>query len=281
VNHVTLLATAFFSKLCGMPSAVTDSSCQTVAYGPSPDQVGDLYLPMARRAPVICLLHGGFWRMPYGRDHIAPLAMELQTLGFAVWNLEYRRVGAPGGGWPGTLEDVGRGIDHLAQLAAQGDALDLSRLTAVGHSAGGHLALWSAAACNGAHSALLPARVKPAAAVGLAPVADLRLAYDARCGDGAVERLLGGSPMEVPQRYRIASPAERLPTGVKQLLIHGTGDEDVPVDISRRYARDARAAGDDVDFIELATASHMDLVDTRSSAAHLLFAWLAARTVRA
>lgn len=278
-----MLGAPFPSKLCSMPNAVTELSCQTVAYGPSPDQVGDLYLPMARRAPVICLLHGGFWRMPYARDHIAPLAMELRTRGFAVWNLEYRRVGAPGGGWPGTLEDVGRGIDHLAELAAQaqGETLDLDRLTVVGHSAGGHLALWSAAGRSGPHSALLPARVKPAAAVGLAPVADLRFAHEDRCGNGAVERLLGGSPMEVAQRYRIASPAERLPLGVPQLLIHGTGDEDVPVEISRRYARDARTAGDAVDFIELAAASHMDLIDARNAAGRLLFAWLEARTVRA
>ena len=127
---------------------------RTIAYGPSPDHVGDLYLPRraphrdghrnAGPAPVIALLHGGFWRMPYSRDHIAPIAVDLADRGFAVWNLEYRRVGAAGGGWPGTLQDVGAGIDHLATLAQDGAPVDLDRVTVVGHSAGGHLALWSA-----------------------------------------------------------------------------------------------------------------------------------------
>src|SRR5882757_8094412 len=96
---------------------------RTIAYGPSPDQVGDLYLPRhaghrtAGPVRVVCLLHGGFWRMPYGRDHIAPIALDLAERGFAVWNLEYRRVGTAGGGWPGTLQDVGAGIDHLTTRA--------------------------------------------------------------------------------------------------------------------------------------------------------------------
>ncbi|HWJ34736.1 MAG TPA: alpha/beta hydrolase [Steroidobacteraceae bacterium] len=243
-------------------------SIETVSYGTSEHQVGDLYVPTAVHAPVICLLHGGFWRMPYGRDHIAPIALDLVERGFAVWNLEYRRVGTPGGGWPGTMQDVGAGIDHLATLAAETDAMDLSRVTVVGHSAGGHLALWSAGQ---------PTRVRLSAAVGLAPVADLRLAYELRCGNGAVETLLGGSPDQRPLRYRTTSPAEMLPLGVKQLLIHGTCDEDVPVEISRRYARAAEAAGDDIRFIELENASHMDFVDPESEAHAILCRWLAVR----
>jgi acetyl esterase/lipase len=248
-----------------------------IAYGPLGDQVGDLYLPEAARAPVICLLHGGFWRMPYGRDHIAPIALELKERGFAVWNLEYRRVGAPGGGWPGTLQDVGTGIDHLAALAAETDAMDLNRVAVVGHSAGGHLALWSAGRGKSSDSGngYQPKRVKISAAVGLAPVADLVQAYALRCGNGAVEDLLGGSPEDCPLRYRTISPAHMLPLGVKQLLIHGTPDEDVPVDISRRYAREAKAAGDDIHFIELANAGHMDLIDPKGEASRLLFEWLA------
>jgi acetyl esterase/lipase len=236
------------------------SRVDTIAYGNSPDQVGDLYLPEAAHAPVICLFHGGYWRVPYGRDHIAPLAIPLAQLGFAVWNLEYRRVGNEGGGWPGTLEDVGAGIDHLATMAAgvpgvvEHGRIDLDRVTAVGHSAGGHLALWSAAA-GGEHG---PKRVRVAAAVGLAPVADLVWAYAQRCGNGAVENLLGGSPLGVPQ-----------------LLVHGTPDEDVPVEISRRYARAAVAAGDKVSFVELPATSHMDFVDACSEGTRVLFDWLA------
>src|SRR5688572_18692450 len=116
----------------------------TFNYGRDDQQAGDLSLPGAARPPVVCLLHGGFWRMPHGRAELAPIARDLCTRGFAVWNLEYRRVGAPGGGWPGTLQDVGAGIDHLATLAADGIGLDLDRVAVVGHSAGGQLALWSA-----------------------------------------------------------------------------------------------------------------------------------------
>jgi acetyl esterase/lipase len=113
----------------------------------------------------VCLLHGGFWRMPYGRDEMDAIARDLAARGFAVWNLEYRRVGAPGGGWPGTLDDVGAGIDHLATLVGEGVNLDLERVAVVGHSAGGQLALWSASRAS--------PRVRVAAAAGLAPVADL------------------------------------------------------------------------------------------------------------
>jgi acetyl esterase/lipase len=251
----------------------------TMAYGDSPDQVGDLYLPEAENPPVICLLHGGYWRMPWARDHIAPLAVPLTWLGFAVWNLEYRRVsgargelGAGGGGWPGTLQDVGAGIDHLATWAAdtRKGRIDLNRVTVVGHSAGGQLALW-AAAPGGEYG---PTRVRVAAAVGLAPVADLRWAYEHRCGNGAVESWLGGSPMEHPGRYREASPAERLPLGIRQLVLHGAPDEDVPVEISRRYAQAAAAAGDAVTFMELPDAAHMDFVDPASGATAMLFDWL-------
>lgn len=255
---------------------------QTHAYGPTPDQVGDLYLPhtpfleRAQMPAVVCLLHGGFWRLPWGREHLALIAEDLAHRGFAVWNLEYRRVGTAGGGWPGTLLDVAAGIDHLAALAEQGYSLDLDRLTVVGHSAGGHLALWSAK--RGApESVRQPARVRIAAAVGLAPVADLALAYELGCGNGAVEDFMGGSPEELPGPYRTASPAALVPLGVQQLLIHGSADEDVPVEISRRYARAARAAGDDASYVELSEAGHMDFADPKSAAHAELCRWLTRR----
>jgi acetyl esterase/lipase len=248
-------------------------SIRTIAYGPLPDQVGDLYTPDRANAPMICLLHGGFWRVPYGRDNIAPIAMDLMERGFAVWNLEYRRVGS-GGGWPCTLQDVGEGIDHLATLAAQGASIDLKSVTVIGHSAGGHLALWSAQRDPRRGNGYEPKRVRINAAVGLAPVADLALAYELRCGNGAVEDLLGGSPGEWPTRYRTTSPAQMLPLNVKQLIIHGTNDADVPIDISRRYAEAAQAAGDDIRFIELPGASHMDFVDPHAHAHATLCRWL-------
>ena len=121
------------------------ASPRTASYGALPDQEGDLYLPAHSRAPVVCLLHGGFWRMPHGRDQMAAVAQDLVSRGYAVWNMEYRRLGVRTAGWPGTFDDVITGIDRLAQFVADGTDLDLDRVVVCGHSAGGHLALWAAA----------------------------------------------------------------------------------------------------------------------------------------
>ena len=256
-----------------MPLLNQKGAMRTLSYGQSRDQVGDLYLPDVSSPPVICLIHGGFWRVMYGRSYIAPVASELVRRGFAVWSLEYRRVGAAGGGWPGTLEDVSAGIDHLATLTAEGIDLDLARIATVGHSAGGQLALWCArrdAFCADGTAQ----RVRISAAVGLAPVADLVRAYELGCGNGAVAKFLGGSPDEYRERYRMSSPKEMVPLGVPQLIVHGTADEDVPIEISRRYAEAAAAAGDDISLVELPHGSHMDVVEVQGEALEILCGWL-------
>ncbi len=241
---------------------------RTFAYGPAPDQVADLYLPARGNAPVVCLVHGGFWRLRYGRDTLHAVALDVTRRGFAVWNLEYRRVGSPGGGWPGTLQDVAAGIARLSTLALDGDPIDARAVTVVGHSAGGQLALWAARGESGITGPRITA------AIGLAPVADLRLAYELQLSDGAVQSFMGGAPDACAERYRDASPAERLPLRVRQLLVHGSCDADVPIEISRHYAAAARAAGDDVTFIELATAQHMDFLDPQSAAHATWCRWL-------
>jgi acetyl esterase/lipase len=159
---------------CRDASAAACHAMQTVKYGPSDSHVGDLYLPAAVSPPVVCLLHGGFWRMPFGRDEFSPVAIDLATRGFAVWNIEYRRLGVPGGGWPGTLQDVAAAIDHLAALAAGGTALDLDQVTVVGHSAGGQLALWSATGGGKRDGYCAPSKVRPVATVGLAAAVEIR-----------------------------------------------------------------------------------------------------------
>ena len=247
---------------------------QTIRYGPCPDHEADLHLPAASRPPVVCLLHGGFWRMPYGRDQMTAVADDLAARGFAVWNLEYRRLGAPGTAWPAPMDDVAAGVDHLAQLAAEGVHLDLERVVVVGHSAGGHLALWVAGRSRSQLD--LAPRVVPRAAVGLAPVADLGRAFTLKVARAAVRELLGGSPSEHPARVRAASPLEMLPLRVPQLIIHGTADDAVPIDLSRRYARAAQAAGDTVQLIELPGGGHMEFLDPASEAHALLARWLAA-----
>jgi acetyl esterase/lipase len=245
---------------------------QTIRYGSSGDQEADLYLPSASRPAVVCLLHGGFWRMPYGRDQMAAIADDLASRGLAVWNLEYRRLGTAGAGWPATMDDVAAGIDHLAELSLGGVDLDLDRVIVVGHSAGGHLALWVAGR-NRSESAQSP-RVRVQAAVGLAPVADLARAYDLKVGGEVVSELLGGTPSQCPKRYQAASPIEMLPLRVRQLVLHGTADDAVPIDLSRRYARAAHAAGDTVELIELSGTGHMEYLDPNSEAYATLCRWL-------
>jgi acetyl esterase/lipase len=247
---------------------------RTIRYGPSESQEADLHIPRITRPPVVCLLHGGFWRMPYGRDEFGPVARDLTSRGFAVWNLEYRRLGAPAGGWPGTFHDVAAGIDHLANLVAAGTDLDLSRVIVVGHSAGGHLALWSAARDSKQSVLRKPTRVQPAAAAGLAAIVDLVRTFALSAGNGAVNELLGGSPGQQPARYATASPIALLPLGVPHLILHGTADEALPVETAREYVRAAKAAGDSVQFFELPHAAHMEYLDTNSEAHSTLCRWL-------
>lgn len=250
---------------------------RTVQYGASVDQQADLYLPSMPRPPVLCLLHGGFWRMPYGRDQMAGIASDLVAHGFAVWNMEYRRLGAPDSAWQATLDDVAAGIDHLAELCTGGLHLDLEQVMVVGHSAGGHLALWAA---GRTHSPNAPsARVRVRAAVGLAPIADLSEAYAHKVGGEVVAELLGGTPGQYPDRLRAASPKEMLPLRVRQLILHGTADDAVPIALSRGYAKAAEAAGDTVDFIELPGAGHMEYLDPSSEAHQILRRWLLASLI--
>lgn len=247
---------------------------QTIQYGPSDSQVGDLYLPAEGLAPVVCLLHGGFWRMPFGRAELAPVALDLVSRGFAVWNIEYRRLGSEGSGWPGTLRDVSAAIDHLAVLAMDGMRLDLSRVTVVGHSAGGQLALWSAAPRGIRHDDFALPVVRPTAVVGLAAAVDLAGAFALSAGNSAVGAFLGGSPDEYPDRYQAASPIELLPLGVRQLIVHGTADEALPVAHARNYVRAAKTSGDDVEYVELRGGGHMDYLDPNSDAHTALCRWL-------
>lgn len=260
-------------KLPPMPTTTQLPVQQTFKYGPLEAQEGDLYLPDATRPPVVCLLHGGFWRMPYGREEMADIAMDIVAKGYAVWNIEYRRVGAPGGGWPGTVSDVALAVDYLATLVEDGCDLDLSRVIVAGHSAGGHLALCVSARSPGAH--FRTARVQPAAVAGLAAVCDLARAYQDSAGNGAVNQFLGGGPDQVPDRYSAASPIELLPLGIAQLIVHGAKDQALPIDLARRYASTAQASGDRVDFVELPDAGHMDFLDPRSEAHAMLCKWLA------
>ena len=211
--------------------------------------------------PVVVLLHGGYWRSRYGKSLMRAVAADLRRRGIAAWNIEYRRVGRHDGGWPMTFDDVAAAIDLLAEL---GDPrLDLESVAAVGHSAGGQLAIWAAAR----KAAKLPIR----RVVAQSAVLDM-----AAAGEPA-RKLLGGGPDEVPERYAAADPMRLIPLGVPTLLVHGAEDETVPLLRSRLYHEAARAAGDPVELVEPTPGGHRVHIDPRSEAWRIVAEWVAPR----
>jgi dipeptidyl aminopeptidase/acylaminoacyl peptidase len=202
---------------------------------------------------VAVLLHGGFWRQRYGRELEGGIARDLVARGWAVWNVEYRRLGG-GGGWPATLEDVAAAIGALPVPA--------SRLVAIGHSAGGQLAVWAGA------EGLVSAAVSQAGALDLDELSRLGTS------DAVVNQLLGGTPEEVPHRYDRASPRRRLPIGVPLLLVHGERDDDVPPHVSREFAAAAREAGDDCELVVIDDEGHYEHLEPGSRCWAAVIEWL-------
>jgi acetyl esterase/lipase len=250
---------------------------RTFGYGPARSQRADLYLPGGPGPHrLIVLIHGGSWTDRYGRIVMRGLAGDLLRRGWAVWNIEYRRIGG-GGGWPATFADVAAAIDHLPKLAAP---LDLGAgVTVIGHSAGGHLALWAAGRTrlpDGApgHIDGEPS-VHVARVVAQAGVCDLTGAYR-RWHGGAVKALMGGSPEELPERYAAGDPMCLLPLSMPALLVHGTLDETVSVELARSYERAARTAGSDVQLVEVPgeAGRHRAHVDPRGQAWVQVTGWL-------
>jgi len=235
-----------------LPAPPPDARLQ---YGPDPNQFGELRLPRSKGPhPVLAFVHGGFWRARYDLKHAGHLCAALADAGVATWNIEYRRVGNPGGGWPATFEDVEKGFGLLSQVARR-YALDLRRSVVMGHSAGGQLAL-----CLAAREASVRG------VISLAGVVDLRRAWDLHLSHDAVAEFLGGPPQQVGQRYREASPAEISIPHVPQWLIHGTEDDIVPPEMSRQYVEKKRKLQEDVHLLEVPHADHFALIDPRSSA---------------
>ena len=222
-----------------------------VRYGSHQSQVAEVFEPEGEQRGVAVLLHGGFWRATYDRHLMDELARDLATRGWAAWNVEYRRLG-DGGGWPETFEDVEAGI----RAARASNKVLLAPLVAIGHSAGGHLALWAGARGVVTH------------AVSQAGVTDLAEAARLGLSGGVVHELL---PADA---YPLASPAELLPLGVPQLLVHGEDDDTVPVELSRGYDVAAVAAGDRVDLVTLPGVGHYEHLDPSSAAWRAVIDWL-------
>ncbi len=234
-------------------------------YGSHPSQRAELHLP-AGEGPhrVMVLIHGGSWEKRYGKVVMRGLAGDLRRRGWAVWNIEYRRLGE-GGGWPETFADVAAAIDHLGALELP---LDLTRVCLLGHSAGGHLALWAAArgrlpaGAVGATPLITPRRT-----IAQAAVCDLAGAYRLWRG-GRAGALMGGGPEEVPERYAVGDPLALVPVDHPVLLVHGVEDAVVSIELSRRYAERTLARGGTVELVEIAgrEGAHRAHIDPRSPA---------------
>lgn len=250
-----------------LPSKAPDA---VIAYGADSLQYGELRLPAgAGPFPLAIVMHGGCWVHNYAAaQNAAALADALRDEGVATWNVEYRRRDDPGGGWPGTLRDVAAAADSVRALAKR-YPLDLTRVVAIGHSAGGHMALWLAARRQlPSASPLYVANPLPLrGVVSLAGPGDL---YDFAsynygiCGPGTVPRLLGGTAEEVPDRWREASPSRWLPLGVPQVMIAGEFDGIMPRAHLEAWATAARAAGDRVDAIVVPKAAHHEVMSPRA-----------------
>jgi acetyl esterase/lipase len=235
-----------------------------IAYGAEPSQVVELFLPKGKGPhPVVILLHGGCWRKEFeGLPQTSGIAADLAKRGMAVWNVEYRRLGEPGAGYPGTFQDVAAAADRLRIEAPRYD-LDLTRVVASGHSAGGHLALWAASRHRLPKSSPLwsPDPLPIRAVVSLAGVGDLKAQEQAlplACGEASIRDLVGQPGRSDP--FADTSPGELLPSGVKVVMIHGAYDHVLPPYSGLEYVQRVRAAGDVAEVLTIPDAGHFDVV---------------------
>lgn len=237
-----------------------------IPYDDGPLQFGDLRVPPGGGPhPVAIFIHGGCWRARYDITHSSKLTAALARNGIATWSLEYRRVGDVGGGWPGTFQDVGHGADHLRSIAREYN-LDLDRVIVIGHSAGGHLALWLTARSRLPAQAPIrsaaPLRVR--AVLALAPAPDLEFLHAEKVCGHIIDKLMGGSPEQFPDRYRWGDPVQLAPDGVRQVLIIGKYDE-LWAPPGLRYYRAAKARGDDISMIDAPESGHFEMIDPDST----------------
>ncbi|WP_240336896.1 alpha/beta hydrolase family protein [Rufibacter psychrotolerans] len=240
-----------------------------IMYGPDSLQFGELRVPPGKGPfPVVVVIHGGCWLSQYNHGYMNHLSAALTRAGYATWNIEFRRVGSPGGGWPGTFQDVGKAVDFVRELAKQ-YPVNGKKVAVLGHSAGGHLALWAAARPKLPRTSPLYSRhpLKITGAVALAGITDLA-SYSAEKGscNAAVEQLMGGLPQQLPERYAEASPMQLLPLKVPLLLVQGARDPIVPVEQAQKFVALAEVKGSKAQVVLLPEAGHFDLVAPSSPA---------------
>jgi acetyl esterase/lipase len=223
---------------------------ERIAYGTDPNHFVDLRRPKKSQQRAVAFIHGGFWRAKYDLMHASHLCEALRIAGWTSINVEFRRVGNPGGAWPGTFSDLRSAMQMIFSAAKKWDFAP-ENLVVMGHSAGGQLALALAG-----HDE----RIKKA--VSLAGVLDLQRAYDLHLSNDAVVEFLGGTPTQMPDHYKEASPTQ-LTIKAKQLVVHGDKDNVVPVAISQEYVR-LKKAKERVESLVLPGAGHFEVIDPRT-----------------
>lgn len=231
--------------ICSLPPHPAD---RRIRYGEDQFQFVDLWTPAAANA-VAMVIHGGYWRAKWDLQYTSHMCAALAKAGIAVANVEYRRVGNAGGGWPGTYQDI-----RSAYAAVRTHFGAEKKYIAIGHSSGGHLALRLAVDAS-----------ELAGVLALAPVAVLQTAYDLNLSNGAVVDFLRGTPASIPQVYADACPA-RHSSSVQRIVLHGSADEDVPISISRQFEEARQHDPGTVWFMKLDQCDHFDLVDPESRA---------------
>ncbi|HEX6375524.1 MAG TPA: alpha/beta hydrolase [Allosphingosinicella sp.] len=253
----------------------------TLAYGPDQMQKVDVWLPAGEGPhPTALMVHGGCWQTEIADRRIMNwIADDLRKRGIAVWNIDYRGVDRSGGGYPGTFADAAAAADALRGHAAR-YRLALSPLVAVGHSAGGHLALWLAA--RPAASARPPSPLIPRgspliaanalpidAVVSLGGLPDLELAATppgSGCGTEVIEKLVGPPTLSSRNVFADTSVPRLAPLGVRQVLINGLQDRIIPTAYAEDYASKMRAAGDKAKVRMIDRTGHVELIAPETAA---------------
>lgn len=243
-----------------------------IQYGSDPKQFGDLRIPKGKGPyPVLVVIHGGCWTSSIANmDFMSPFSEAFTKEGLATWNIEYRCIDNPGGGWPGTFNDIGQAIDYLRVLAPQYH-LDLNNVVVIGHSSGGHLALWTGARkCLNKESDLYVSNPLPLKTViNLAGPGDLRgflEAQDKICGSKVIDKLLDKPSGKMEQHLLQASAYEMLPLTTNQQLIVGENDLAASVESMNKYLEKAKRLGDKIEFVSIKEAAHFEVVDPRTPA---------------